>query len=137
MLPGDTMAARRRNGLAGQMAPRDKEMGATVGADERNGAMRKALAEALPAIRAHSFEQLKAVASKRFSGQFADIQRQHNERFWRHVDLYVAALTGVRLELSSENLPDGRLQGSLRTAEGKELKPIFVNEDGSWKIDRF
>ncbi|MBM4345202.1 MAG: hypothetical protein FJ100_17670 [Deltaproteobacteria bacterium] len=131
MPPGDTMAARRRPTAPQPEAP-------AAGADDpRAKVLRELLATALPAIGARDFKQLAGVCSKRFAAQLKDIEANHAERFWRHLGRFPSVLgsSDVRFRIEPGE-GDGRTQG-LVTAGGAELKPILVQEDGQWKIDRF
>lgn len=132
MPPGDTMAARRRP----TAAPPTAEPAAQAD-DPRAKVLRELLASALPAIAARDFKQLATVCSKRFAVQLKDIEANHAERFWRHLSRFPTVLgsSDVRFRVEAGE-GDGRSQGVV-TAGGAELKPILVQDDGQWKIDRF
>ncbi len=132
MPPGDTMAARRRPAVAPPT-----QLPAAQAADPRAKVLRELLAAALPAIAAKDFKQLATVCSKRFAVQLKDIEANHAERFWRHLGRFPAVLGSsdvlFRIEAGEG---EGRTQGVV-SAGSTELKPILVQEDGQWKIDRF
>lgn len=136
LAPSDTMAARTRKGAAGLELPRPTELGGQAGADERLVLIRRVIAAAIPALKAHDFDQFKPWVTKRYAGQFEEIRTKYLERFWRHADKVVAALGSASPNLSLEPAPDGRVLLGVKTAEGTEFKPLMMFEDGSWKIDR-
>ena len=87
-------------------------------------------------IRAHDFEGVQRHMSKRLAEGLAGKRDQYEARLWRHLDHYGAAVDkGFGLAVAPEG-PD-RMQATLTTSDGEELKPILAREDGRWTVDRF
>ncbi len=125
----DGLKARQRDA----QAPVD---GAVPAADQRMMVARRALAVALPALKAHDLKALRPFVSERYAKQFADIESQYQERFWRHADKVAQVLSSAHPEFTIEAQADGRLQATVKTQEGLEIRPVVVQEDGVWKLDR-
>lgn len=133
--PTDTLAARSRDGAVAQV--RDDAAAAVAAPVDRSRAIRAALKDVVPALKARDFEALKAKASQRFAQNIPDIQAKYAERFWRHADKYVPVLTGAPPTIELEDQGDGRVQAKITAPDTTELRCILVQEAGSWKIDRF
>lgn len=133
--PTDTLAARSRDGAVAQV--RDDAAAAVTAPMDRARAIRAALKDAVPALKARDFEALKAKASQRFAQNIPEIQAKYAERFWRHADKYVPVLTGAPPTIELEDQGDGRVQAKITAPDTTELRCILVQEGGSWKIDRF
>lgn len=135
LAPTDAMAARTRDGALAQV--QDDKAGAALAPEIKLRAIRRALALAAPALKKHDFVALKAVASQRFAGNIAEIETKYAERFWRHADKYVPVLSGPPPAIALQDQEGGKVQATLTSADGSELRCILVEEGGTWKIDRF
>jgi hypothetical protein len=133
--PTDTMAARSRDGAVAQV--RDDAAAAVTAPVDRARAIRAALKDAVPALKARDFEALKAKASQRFAQNIPEIQAKYADRFWRHAEKYVPVFTGPPPTIDLEDQGDGRVQAKITAPDTTELRCILVQEAGSWKIDRF
>ena len=133
--PTDSLVARSREGVVAQV--KDDAAAGVVGPELKLRAIRKTLAAAVPALKQHDFSALKKVASQRFAGNIVEIEAKYAERFWRHADKYVPVLSGPPPAIALQDQEDGKVQATLTTPEGAELRCILVEEDGTWKIDRF
>ena len=129
MPPLDTMAARGR-------PPTVPEGQADAAPDARIPLFRLLLAEALPAIKAHDAQALAKSCSPRYSDNLKQVVVTSGERLWRHLDRYPTVLGNTAVQISVQPSEDSRVQ-LLVAAAGIELKPIVVQSDGQWKIDRF
>lgn len=110
--------------------------GGVPAADQRMVVARRALSAALPALKAHDLKALRPFVTERYGKQFADIENQYQERFWRHADKVAKVLSSAHPEFTIEAQADGRLQATVKSEEGLEIRPVVVQEDGVWKLDR-
>ncbi len=105
-------------------------------ADQQLVVVRRALSAAMPALKAHDLQALRPFVTARYAKQFAEIEAQYKDRFWRHADRVGQVLGSAHPQFSIEPQPDGHLQATIKSPDGLEIRPVVVQEDGVWKLDR-
>jgi hypothetical protein len=99
-------------------------------------AARTVVNQLAPSAKAHDFKGLQGHMSKRLAADLGGKIAQYEARLWRHLDRYASAVDkGFQVSVTTEGAD--RMQVTLTTGDGDELKPILAREDGRWTVDRF
>ena len=139
-LPVAPMSAQQAPQARVAAPPRERLLGIAAAGLAQESTEQKAARAVInalaPTVKTHDFTALQRHMSKRLADDLGGKIGQYEARLWRHLDHYPAAVDkGFAISTAAEGAD--RMQVTLTTGDGDELKPILAREGERWVVDRF